>query len=783
MTHQVLAPVLFAFLVFFSGGCKEDGNMQSDFPGTYPGKARSKTGRTQLVLSNNALKAVWNIENRSIILNKLTNKYDNETVDLSQVVLFAVELENGQKLTNHDFHLQGEPECNDIAPTDSLPTRALGYKGKEISALLHEKNGEVLITWRAQLRDGSNYIRQQIEIEAAKKPVIISRIIFFDGMLTGARVSGLVPGSPVEYRNFIFGLEYPVAHSKALMTGSIGNISRDPVDVSGWIDGPGDYLVSVEPWYPLDGYDIESVALTENEKQVAIDQHPLTGDKGSVFYQLHLNKYHAEGDYQLRASFIHSSDSSFVFPLGSLSLHRKNDNILNFYIEREEELIPGERISVWSMMGVAPPGQKRRSFQYYLERGRARPYKQFLHYNSWWDLTSEGVSNFSSEQLIERMHAWNNKFIEPFNVGFQSFVFDDGWDDLDSVWFFDPVKFPDGFTPQAKLCATYHTGIGVWMSPFGGYGENKKRRLESAHREGLETNAAGLSLAGPRYYNRFLDRALDMLNNYHVNYFKFDGFGGADPEYLPDMEAGARLIETLKEHNPDVFVNITVGSWPSPFWLKYADCIWRGSADIHMAGTGSNTQQFMTYRDGMLYDNIVQKAPYYPLNSVMTAGIVYANLGYAVKCVNDDPDDFSDMVWSAFGAGSALQELYISHDRMKPEFWPVLAEAAIWAKQNEDVLRDSHWIGGSPMNLEVYGFASWSPEKGIIMLRNPSSVKKSFRVDVKALLEIPHGYAQDYALKSVYGKDSLSIQLKNDESMTVQMEPYEVIIYEGKIIY
>ena len=69
-------------------------------------------------------------------------------------------------------------------------------------------------------------------------------------------------------------------------------------------------------------------------------------------------------------------------------------------------------------------------------------------------------------------------------------------------------------------------------------------------------------------YERFLDRSLVMINNYEVNYFKYDGFGGSEPEYLPDMEAGIRLMTELRRHDPDIFLNITVGSWPSPFWLK-----------------------------------------------------------------------------------------------------------------------------------------------------------------------------------------------------------------------
>ena len=447
-------------------------------------------------------------------------------------------------------------------------------------------------------------------------------------------------------------------------------------------------------------------------------------------------------------------------------------------------LFLGKSISEWSVIGVVSENQKRRDFLYYLERERARPYKHFLHYNCWWDITDDGASSFTSEQLIERMHAWNKKFIEPFDIKLDAFVFDDGWDDLDSVWYFDPVKFPNGFAEQAELCKKYNSGIGVWMSPFGGYLENKRRRIESAKREGLETNDKGLSLAGENYYNRFLERSLDMLNNYKVNYFKYDGFGGADPKYLPDMEAGTRLIKSLRHNNPDVFVNITVGSWPSPFWLKYADCTWRGSGDLHNAGQGNKTQKFMTYRDGTLYNNIVRRAPYYPLNSIMTVGVAYANLGHPSKYINDNLDDFKDMVRSSFGAGSNLQELYISHDRMTKEFWPVLAEAVKWSEENEDLLKDTHWIGGSPINLEVYGFASWKPGRGIITLRNPSNKKVTYSLDPSEIFELPDGYSCDFNFKSLWKEDKESkTRIVNYKTITeIELAPFELLVLEANEI-
>jgi hypothetical protein len=430
-------------------------------------------------------------------------------------------------------------------------------------------------------------------------------------------------------------------------------------------------------------------------------------------------------------------------------------------------------------MGVTPAGQSRRAFQYYLNRERARPYKQFLHYNSWWDL-SNGDSNFTSNQLIEVMQEWNRKFIQPYGVRLNSFVFDDGWDDLEHLWYFDPVSFPDGFAQQATLCREYDSGIGVWFSPFGGYGEKKRTRIRTAQREGLEVNAGGLSLAGSNYYQRFYERSAEMLTLYKVNHFKYDGFGGSEPQFLPDMEAGIKLMRELRKINPDVYINITTGTWPSPFWLLHADCTWRRSGDLHQAGEGEDTQMMMTYRDGTLHNNIVKRSALYPLNSIMTVGIAYANLGLANQFVSNDEKGFKDMVRSYFASGSSLQELYISHDKMKDEFWPILAEAALWSKANEDVLIDTHWIGGSPINLEVYGFASWNGTKGILSLRNPSAQPLDYTVNPQQVLELQPFENQSFHLKSPWQEDAgKPVRLiRSDRPETLTLAPFELLVVE-----
>ena len=63
-------------------------------------------------------------------------------------------------------------------------------------------------------------------------------------------------------------------------------------------------------------------------------------------------------------------------------------------------------------------------------------------------------------------------------------------------------------------------------------------------------------------------------------------------------------------------------------------------------------------------------------------------------------------------------------------------------------LKDTHWIGGDPYRLEVYGWASYSPTKGILTLRNPSDAPQQFTADIGKLLQLPPGAAVLYELHS-----------------------------------
>lgn len=469
-----------------------------------------------------------------------------------------------------------------------------------------------------------------------------------------------------------------------------------------------------------------------------------------------------------------------------------------------QEASDSESPNFSTVFGVAPPGQMRRAFLYYLEAERAAPYHPFLHYNNgaeigceYWRLSKQHkfqeAAEFRSRQeklWTDLIHTFGRELVEKRGAKIDSFVHDHGWDDPSLVWQFH-AGYPHGFTPARDAAARYDSLPGVWFSPWGGY-EAKKERIEAGLAQGFEVNRAGLSLAGPRYNARLSTACENMIHLYGVNYFKFDGFAGGinkpGPEpYTSDVEALLLLCTKLRERNPNVFINATTGSWPSPFWLRWVDSIWRQGQDTNVGGKGSDRQRWITYRDGQILHGTLERAPLFPLSSLMIHGIYVNKLPLfnpydpKAKPPTHDPTDITQEIRSFFGTGVNCQEMYINPELMTPALWDVLAEGAKWSRANSDVLVDTHWVGGDPLKGEIYGFASWQPRKGILTLRNPNDQPGRITLDVGQVFELPAGAATHFALKSPWKSDAAVSprQAQAGQPLEFALQPFEVLVFEA----
>ncbi len=474
-----------------------------------------------------------------------------------------------------------------------------------------------------------------------------------------------------------------------------------------------------------------------------------------------------------------ATDTAFFAVEHPMSINRGELGMVRCFLPRTAPLKAGESFTCSSVVGFVPKGQLRRGFLAYLERERAHPYRPFLNYNTWYDLGY--FSRFDAAAASETIKTFGEELVVKRKTKIDSFLLDDGWDDPKSLW--RPHKgFPNGFAPVAKVADRYGAALGFWLSPWGGYGEPKQERLRQGREEGFEIANGSFSMAGPKFFERFRGLCLDVVRNHGANHFKFDGIGSGSGEgagdATRDFEAMLRLLAELRATKPDLYINQTTGTWPSPFWLLHADSIWRGGDDHSFAGGGSDRQKWITYRDGDVYERIVSRTKLYPLNSLMLHGMIYAK---SADKLNVDPKgDFTSEVRSFFGCGTQMQEMYITPKLLSKENWDALAASAKWARENADTLVDTHWVGGDPTNAQVYGWAAWSPRKGILTLRNPSGKTATIDIDAEKVFELPESAVRRYALKSPYADQTTGvISLEADQPATFSLKPYEVLVLEA----
>ena len=638
-----------------------------------PGSAHAAVQEEQIAIGNAAMRMTWTFKEGRFRGGDLRALLAGRTFS-APTNAFVLILNDGRAVTADGMRVVHGPSITELTATPSASRLAERLPGKSISLELEDETSGLHVGWSAVLRNGSNYIRQEIKLTATRGDVSIREVRMIDWTVAGARVVGTVKGSPVVADSVFAAFEHP------LSTCAVGS-----------------------------------------------------------------------GRARCR-------------------------------LDRELPLKPGRPLRYSSVIGVTAPGQLRRGFLYYVERERAHPYRTFLHYNSWYDLGY--FSKFDEAGALDVVKRFGKELTEKRHLKLSSFLFDDGWDDPSTLWKFNS-GFPEGFANVRKAAQQYGAEPGVWMSPWGGYGKPRQERVAAGRAAGYETVDNGFALSGPKYYRLFRDTCLEMIRRYGINQFKFDGTGNANrvvpgSEFDSDFDAAITLIGDLRAEQPDLYVNLTTGTYPSPFWLRYADSIWRGGDDHDFAGVGASRERWITYRDADTYEHIVLAAPLYPLNSLMLHGIIYAR--YAKGLDSDPGGDFRNEVRDYFGTGTQLQEMYVTPSLLTQADWDNLAEAARWSHDNADVLVDTHWIGGDPQQLEIYGWAAWKPGKCTLVLRNPSDQPKSVAIDAAKAFQLPNGAPLTYRMRSPWRADQNqpAVLLNAGESHTFTLQPFQVLVLQGE---
>ena len=554
--------------------------------------------------------------------------------------------------------------------------------------------------------------------------------------------------------------------------------------------------------------DLCGVELIDGDGNTVVSDHHL-GFSGNLkennVYKIEVSQ---PGSYTVRY-YAHNTDNS-LSTNGNINLSL--DKVYTIYLPAPESqeiqglwsrpvtLAAGKTWEVGAVVGLVAPGQQRRSVACYVDRERAVAWRPFPMYNSWFELNINRKddptynTHFTSAQCVDVVRQWEENLYKAYGANISAFLWDDGWDEW-GTWDFNK-NFPNGFSEIDAAATAMNTGIGTWLGPVGGYGTSGNSRRNYWSGKG------GMQLSNPAYYDVFLTQCTRFINDYDFRMFKFDGISSLFAAYGPDPsnEEGAEGIidieKRLRQVKPDIFLNTTVGTWASPFWYNVSDCTWRQENDYGKAGNNSiDREQWITYRDRLIYQNYVSGSPLCPINSVMSHGFILTSHENPCKYSQKYQDVLRELR-CAFVSGSTKVELYADYELMnkitgegkKGKLWEDVAECIFWQRNNADVLADAHWVGGNPWTgneHQVYGWASWNGVKSTLALRNGDNNAKTFTTTLRQALDIPAHVSGTIRLKHSFKSQTaiegleLDTPIDIDQELTLKLPGSSLFCYDG----
>ncbi len=806
-----------------------------------PGVASIETKDNSWVLSNDLFSAEYALENGKLVFKGC------ELLDLvSSNELFSLTLANGTVISSNDMTV-GDITVESLTANEKATRGVERFDGKQLKAVF--TSGNITVNWYAVLRNDSHYLRTYLEVASSVDQAMerLTPMLYTVKNDNGVPESaGNTWGSMLRTKTIFAGLETPMGLN-SVVGAEVNNFSLNswtpesfvaqssvPSEVialksnfssNNIVAAVGNVTVAeagsatITFTYTSGTHRLNVVGVdlvSEDGTVVAKDYHiGFTGDNYSNnSYSLNIP---SSGDYKLRfwmetATETITSSGSITYSGVTIAKRVESSGENVSYIQgvwrRPTTLNAGKVWTIGSVVGYIPQDSKqdqsRRSVLAYVERERAVPWRSHAHYNSWYELNIDRnnanppTGNMNIDQCVDVVNQWKKNLYDKYNVGVESFVWDDGWDNY-GTWEFHG-GFPNGLNETVDVCASMGSGQGAWLGPVGGYGTSGNLRRK------YWTDRGGQMLLSYEPYRKvFIDACESLVKNYDFRYFKFDGLSAISDATGPDLTKGANgadgiesieqfieMNKSVREIRPDIYINATVGTWASPFWYHFADATWRQQADwaavSSTSDNGDDRERWITYRDNLVHEKYVTNSPLCPINNLMTHGVIVTARGDVSKSF--DYDGIVREMRCAFACGSGLVELYVDYAKFNEinngALWGDLADCIKWHRSKADVMADVHWVGGDPWdgsNVNVYGWAAWNEEKSVLTLRNPSTNSKTFTFTLRDVLEIPEYVTGEITLTPAFEQVEIAglsnAKVHIDKTITVTLPGSTVVVFDG----
>ncbi len=494
--------------------------------------------------------------------------------------LFIVGFGNGEKVAASQMELKSLEE-KDLTANEDAIGGAEHFAGKALVAVFGYiyKGEEIEIVWRAVLRDGSHYLRTEMEL-TGKGNVdmydVIAMTYNVDTKAAGSKPApiGNTRGKVIMSNKIFAGLETPTAYNTVDGNDNIEdefNLVSTPVtrtiDASAW------QLVAADnvPYRIIEVGGAENTYCTYSENNIELKKDQkvvvtLTYQSGAKRFDidgtelLDANGGVAASDYHHGYSGTAKENNTYTFIVpndGTFSVRmfcdkREGDIVstAEFKVEvyeakagvnvssdianiqgrwsRNVVLKAGETWKVASVIGlIAQDGkqddsnirntQKRRSFLAYSERERAVPWRAFPCYISWYELN---IDRNNAAPGLEHTNMQAEKVIEILDQWKEQMFDKYGVGPtsfiIDDGWdVYGTWTFHSAFPNEMKDMAANAADMGAGVGAW--LGPVGGYGQSGAYRKQYWSDKGGMQLSNPAYYETFLAAAKNLVENQHID--------------------------------------------------------------------------------------------------------------------------------------------------------------------------------------------------------------------------------------------------------------------------
>lgn len=429
----------------------------------------------------------------------------------------------------------------------------------------------------------------------------------------------------------------------------------------------------------------------------------------------------------------------------------------------------------------------------------SQPTKLRFQYNSWYD----HMLNIDEQKILDSFNEVSKNLAHHNAPKLDAYVVDDGWVNYGAkFWDFNYKKFPNGFDEISKYCSEIGSTFGMWLGPRGGYNFNKKfaKKIERAGLGFYNKNGYEICVASDKYVKNVEEFLINICTKNDISYLKLDGFafrpcdntshdhavgGKNDMYYITDMwqkwiKCFDNIRKSREQQGRSLWINMTCYTNVSPWWLQWVNSIWlQNSNDIGFADNYEEQPQVeseITYRDSRYFDCICRRANQMPLKHIYNHEPIY---GTTAKVDYSDADFEKYLYWCAI-RGQAINELHLSYTMMSDYKWESLARAMRFQKENYHILQNASFIGGDPLDNNIYGFISWTEDgEGIIALRNPTKEKTDLTLTLNKLMGVPESL-KDVKMSNIYchSLPESNILYSYNDKIDLTIHPFEAMIFK-----